>query len=111
MPKLKCKCGKPAARHRQICNTCMSRDWIKKNPVRKLYNNLKSSAVRRGKEFNLTFDIFKQKLIDSGYLSAPKKTMSVDRVNNSEGYTDNNIRFISVVENSRKYMTEDKIPF
>lgn len=104
-----------AAYHRSICNTCKSRRWRLRNPLRELWHNIKRSAKKRNKEFNLDFDKFKLFVKNTGYdkkSGRGKNSSTIDRINNNLGYTDNNIQVLTRSKNTIKYFSEDvAIPF
>lgn len=105
--KPKCKtqfCRRTAGRG-YYCFTCISRRSRAANPMKWSYWNLKSNSKRRGKEFDLTFDEFKAFCLATNYIAGKGKTLlsySIDRIDNTKGYTKDNIRVVTVQENSRK---------
>lgn len=73
--------------------------------MRSAYNNLKCNAKRRGKEFDLSFEDFEKLAIECDYLKGKgRKTSSysIDRIDNTKGYTIDNIQVTTLGENSRK---------
>lgn len=89
----------------RFCFTCISRRSRAANPVKWSYWNLKANAKRRGKEFDLTFEQFKQFCLETNYIAGKGRTLlsySIDRIDNTKGYTVDNIRVVTVTENSRK---------
>lgn len=73
--------------------------------MRSAYNNLKCNAKRRDKDFDLSFEDFEKFAIEYDYLRGKgKKTSSysIDRIDNSKGYTIDNIQVTTLGENSRK---------
>jgi hypothetical protein len=89
----------------KICSTCRSRKSRQKNPVKYCYNNLKHNAKRRGIEFALTLEEFIQFCHETNYLAGKGRTKasySIDRIDNNKGYTLDNIRVITLSENSKK---------
>lgn len=100
----------------KTCNTCKSRIQVEKNPIGRVFRNLKSNAKRRGKNFNLSIEYFREMVIASGYMEMRGRTkdrMSIDRLDPHLGYIPGNIKIITVGENSRKkyldYMKEKQI--
>ena len=74
--------------------------------MRYAYCTLKANAKRRGKEFSLTFDQFKKFAIETNYLRGKGKqstSYSIDRIDNERGYTVDNIRIMTLADNSRKH--------
>ena len=69
------------------------------------YSTLKANAKRRGKEFTISFSEFKEFCYKTDYLRGKGKrqdSYSIDRIDNDRGYTLENIRVLSIAENSRK---------
>lgn len=100
-----CKCGKPAKRGKK-CYSCISRDWRQNNPIQAAYYNLRSNAKRRNKEFNLTFEQFKQFSIRTEYHRKKGRysdSYHIDRINDQEGYNINNIQVLTNRDNVLKY--------
>jgi hypothetical protein len=111
MNDTKCKtpfCRNDRAKNRRVCNKCKSRNYRKNNPVKAAYYNLKSNAKRRGKEFKLTLDQFEKFCIKSNYLDKKgrsKKSLHIDRIDETKGYTIENIQVIKNSDNVKKYFT------
>ena len=81
-------------------------DWIKRNPLRHAYNCLKNNAKRRGKYFNLTYEQFKDFAIKTKYVDHRGRTADsyhIDRIDENEGYTIDNIQVLSNKDNVRKF--------
>ena len=98
-------CTNDAVLRRRVCYKCFRKNWRERHPIRYLYANLKTNAKRRGKEFLLTFEEFHQFCIDTGYDKLKGTSacdLSVDRIDSSKGYFKENIRAITVSENSSK---------
>jgi hypothetical protein len=89
----------------RYCFTCTSRRSRAANPLKWSYWNLKANSKRRGKEFSLTMDEFRQFCEQTNYLAGKGRTLlcySIDRIDNTKGYSLDNIRRVTVRENSRK---------
>lgn len=98
-------CGRPAAEHRHICNTCRDKAWRAKHPEHHLWNNLKKSAVKRGLTFTITFVWFKDWARKTGYaelVGRGKGCASVDRRESWRGYEPDNICVLEFGANSAK---------
>lgn len=98
-------CTRKARKGRKICVTCKSRKYRQANPVRAAYNALKSNAKRRGKTFTLTFDQFAQFCRETEYIAGKGRratSFTIDRRDNDEGYTLENIRVLTLSENAAK---------
>lgn len=88
-----------------FCTTCHVRNHRKKDPIRYAYQTLKDNSKRRGKEFTLTLEEFKTFCVHTDYITGKgksKESYSIDRVDNTKGYTIDNIRVITLSENSKK---------
>lgn len=80
--------------------------WAKNNPMRYTFNNLKQNAKRRGKEFSLTFDQFKEFAIETDYMLGKGRTrtsLHIDRDREEEGYHIDNIKVLENHKNVKKY--------
>lgn len=110
------KCGTPYCRNekapgRKICHKCRARRQAISNPVGYAYNNLKQNAKRRGKYFDLTLEEFTEFCRSTDYIDKKgksRKSYSIDRIDNSKGYTISNIQILTLSENSKK---SDNLPF
>lgn len=81
-------------------------EWIKKNPIRAAYLDLKNNAKRRGKDFKLTFEQFKQFCIKTKYIDVKgrgKESYHIDRIDENKGYTIDNIQILTNSQNVKKY--------
>ena len=95
----------------RVCSTCMSREATKRNPMRRCYRNLKSNAKRRGKEFDLTFEQFEAFAVRTDYINKRgimPDGYTIDRIDNTKGYTISNIRVLTNRENHQKYLNIDR---
>jgi hypothetical protein len=93
------------------CSTCRSREYTKRNPIRRCFRNLKSNAKRRGKVFELTFEQFEEFAIRTDYINKRgimPDGYTIDRRDNSKGYTIDNIRILPNKDNVQKYLTIDR---
>lgn len=81
------------------------------NLVGYTFDALKQSAKRRGKEFTLTLDEFKDFCERTKYLELKGRTISsisIDRIDPTKGYSADNIQAVELGYNVRKYHFEDK---
>lgn len=93
------------------CNTCRARRY--EDPLRRLFRNLKSSAKRRRKEFELEFEFFRDFAEWTGYAAGHGRggeALHVDRIDVRSGYTPDNIQIITGSENAAKRW-RDYAPF
>jgi len=104
----KCKyCNNISAKNRNECNTCKNRKYAKKNPLKYSYNSLKNNSKRRGKTFDLTFEQFKEFCIETEYLNKKgiyKNSYHIDRIDESKGYSIDNIQLLTNIKNVKKYV-------
>ena len=78
-----------------------------KNPYKYAYQTLKDNAKRRGKEFSLTFEQFREFAVETDYITRKgirKNSIHIDRKNEKLGYTIDNIQPLTNSENVRKYL-------
>lgn len=76
-----------------------------KNPVWNAWRNLASSAHKRGIEFSLTFDEFRDFAVKTDYVNkkgVSSTSYSVDRKDSTKGYTIDNIQCMLKGLNSAK---------
>ncbi len=104
------KCITKHCRKRRIstgfyCASCVKRKYAERHPVKYAYAVLKNNAKRRGVYFDLTLEQFSQFCVKYDYLSGRGKkseSLSIDRIDNTQGYTLSNIRVLTLSENSAK---------
>lgn len=103
----KCKtkgCKNKAMKDRTICCTCKSKRYKEKYVLNYIFQTLKDNAKRRGKDFTLTLDEFKEFCEKTGYDKKRGKTawsLSIDRRDPCLGYSKDNIRAITLSDNSK----------
>lgn len=91
--------------HSPYCAKCKMRQWNERNPLARAFHNLRTHAKERGKDFSLTIDQFRAFAEKTDYMKRKGKTslsLTVERVNDREGYHNWNISAITLRENSRK---------
>jgi hypothetical protein len=84
------------------------------DPIYARFNQFKCNAKRRGKDFNITIDQFREFCAKTGYLTKGKRGMNatIDRIDNSKGYHIENIQLLTLKQNVSKYYEEDReLPF
>jgi hypothetical protein len=90
----------------KMCSTCRARHWRIEHPMKYAYNNIKNRAKQREIEFNLTFEEFKQFCLKTNYIERKKRAsdgLTIDRINESKGYTFENIQVLNLITNIKKY--------
>jgi hypothetical protein len=89
------------------CSTLRVRKWRENNPLRYAYQTTKDNAKRRGKEFDLSFNEFKEFAIRVDYIKKKgihASSIHIDRIEEEKGYTVNNIQPLENSQNVRKYL-------
>jgi len=101
-----CKaCGKQSQKG-HYCYACAKAIYRKNNPIKAAYQSLRSGAKRRGKAFNLTFEQFKTFVVKTEYMKnkgTRSESYHIDRIDETKGYTIDNIQIMTNSENVRKY--------
>jgi len=88
--------------------------YKQRHPEEYFYNVLRSNAKRRGKEFTLTIEEFKQFCKDTNYLNLKGKNgndFSIDRKESWLGYSHDNIQLKTLSDNVKKQREQEKCPF
>ena len=102
-------CRNPEPRVGKVCSKCKMRDWRSKYPIKAAFAHLKDSAKRRWIAFELTLEEFTNFCTETGYhlFSGNRKgSLTVDRIDPSQGYHINNIQVLELSENVAKGNTE-----
>lgn len=104
------RCTKPAARG-NFCHSCAMKRYAHKNPEKYKWMVLRNNALRRGKEFTLTFEEFKEFLDENpDYMKkcgTSVKALQIDRIDVEKGYSKDNIQCITLQENVWKQHNVD----
>lgn len=90
------------------CAGCRYRRWRDKFPLHASFHALKQRAHERGKDFTLTREQYIEFAVKTNYAKMKGKTsmsLTIDRIDNNQGYHVWNIRCITLSENSRKLFT------
>jgi hypothetical protein len=108
---MKQNCETPGCKHdpqgRKFCGTCRTRKSREADPVRYAYGNLKHRAKERNKEFTLTLEEFREFCVRTEYMKGKGKTIgsyNVDRIDETKGYTADNIQCLDKQKNIKKYL-------
>jgi hypothetical protein len=100
-------CANKAAKHRTICHNCKRKRYQANNPIKYAYQELRARAKKRGKEFTLTLEEFKAFCTRTEYMVKKgiyKESLHIDRIDETRGYTADNIQVLSNSENIKKYL-------
>jgi hypothetical protein len=94
------------------------RTWKENNPLRYKYNKLRDNARRRGKQFTISFDYFKNFIEENWeYMSKSgrtKRSLHIDRKEVHLGYVPGNLQILTCSENCKKRHEEyndQNLPF
>lgn len=99
------RCKNNRAKGRKYCHKHKMRAWKFYYPEKYAYWYLKNNALRRGKDFQLTFEEFVEFCKETNYMEEKGKfgkAASIDRIDPAKGYTKDNIQVLSLSENTRK---------
>jgi len=97
---------------KKFCHRCAKQMWRANNPARDAFNNLRSNAKRRGHEFTLTLNEFLEFCEITGYMDLRGNDahhMTIDRIDNTRGYSADNIQMLTRSENAIKYTSQEYV--
>lgn len=100
------KCNNIASSGR-LCGKCKTAKYRKEHPERAAYLILKENAKRRNKYFDLTFEQFQEFVTRTGYMKKKgifSDSWHIDRIDESRGYTVDNLQVLTNAQNVRKYL-------
>lgn len=89
-----------------ICSACASRLYKEKHPYEYSYQKLRCNARRRGKDFSLTLEEFKEFAVKCNYIDRCGRGyygLHIDRIDENRGYHADNIQPLINHENIKKY--------
>ena len=89
-----------------ICNTCAAKLYKSRHPYEYSYQKLRANARRRGKDFSLTFEQFKEFAIKTFYMDKVGRHyngLHIDRIDETRGYHADNIQPMINSDNVKKY--------
>ncbi len=98
-------CHKKAAPDRRHCYSCKQTRYAELHPIRIAFNITKQNAKRRHKDFELTYTQFELFCMQHGYhinKGRSKESLTIDRIDNSLGYSIDNIQIMTFSANSSK---------
>lgn len=91
-----------------LCSTCRSAKTRAADPVRASYIARKHNAKTRGKAFEITLEQFREWCVKVNYVGMKRgrgaDCYTVDRIDESKGYTIDNIQLITNADNVKKYV-------
>lgn len=108
------RCGASTKGTERFCAKHRKRYQKENNPIMYVYGYLKQNARRRGKAFDLTLPEFGKFCQETGYLDGRgklKKSLTIDRIDPTKGYSIDNIQVLSLSDNSRKGDKVEDCPF
>jgi hypothetical protein len=95
------------AKRGRFCSTCVSRKYRQKYPLKASFRAWRDNAKRRGKDFDITFDQFKDFAIKTDYYKKRgirSHSLHLDRIDEKKGYTLDNLQVLPNRANIRKYL-------
>ena len=99
-------------RHGRLCRKCKEARYKAAHPYAYSLNKLRNNAKRRGIAFDLTLEEWIMFCDLTGYVHACGRgadSLSVDRIDASKGYSLDNIRAVTLAENTRVAWVNRKI--
>lgn len=98
-------CRKERAKHRKLCHMHRNRLDRARNPLTYAYDNLRSHAKERGIKFSITKEEFSLICEATDYIEQKGRdpdSLSLDRIDPNRGYEFENIKVVTISENSSK---------
>lgn len=105
-------CAKDKVPGKNYCHACSKRRWRMKNAMKAAWGALRDNATRRQIFFDLTFDQFAAFCYGTEYMARRGKTKysySVDRMDETKGYTVGNLQILTLSQNSQKEILRRKM--
>jgi len=104
-------CGKPiTAKNRLMCYHHKHQMQKINNPLSTAYNTLRLNAKRRGKEFAISFQYFKDFCAKTKIMlgrGIKADSYHIDRIKEELGYVEGNLQVLTNTENLKKYREYD----
>jgi hypothetical protein len=107
-------CRNKKAGRAKLCHRHLRILEKERDPVRYAYRVTRQNAKRRGKDWSITYEEWAEFCSRTQYLENKGRgpnSASLDRIDPAKGYSLDNLRILSLSENSRKGATTDKAPF
>ncbi len=101
----------PVASKGGLCHKHYHRKRKIQDPVYDRFVNFRGNAIRRGKEFTITLEQFREFCAKTGYILKKRmrgKLATIDRIDNSQGYHIDNIQILTMKANLAKYTEVDR---
>lgn len=99
------RCRNKRGDKKKFCHKHHAENQKITNPLGYTYNKLHQNAKRRKKDFTLTLDEFREFCETTSYLDKKgksKRSLTIDRIDSSKGYSRDNIQVLKLIDNSRK---------
>lgn len=104
-------CRRPRAKLRRVCHLHRMRKWRQNNPMKAQFFRLRDKAKSRGIEFTISFAYFEKFALRCDYVNLTGNhghSLTVDRINNLNGYVSGNIQPMTRAKNSQKLAMADE---
>lgn len=104
-------CRKKPQHWKTFCGHCAQTLWRINNPLKAAFAQLRSSARRDKRFFDLTLEEFEYICRTTGYLTRVgihANELHLDRIDPTKGYTVSNLQVLTCADNSRKGSIEDR---
>lgn len=105
------RCRKEAKKGR-FCYSCQKEQYKQRHPVEYAFQVFRQNARRRQKPFELTLEDFKKFCYETEVLHGRGRTSDswhIDRIDDTKGYTVDNIQVLTNAENVRKENRRRKV--
>lgn len=105
------RCRRWAIKHRNICHRCRKRLWRKLNPLAAAFAVRRDKAKRRGIQWCLTLEEFKEFCNKTDLLALQGNeahSLTIDRIDNTKPYTVDNIQPLTRSQNTEKQNQYDE---
>jgi len=109
--------NEPVYKKGGLCHKHYKRKRRALDPVGVRYNMFKTNALKRNKDFEISLEEFRNFCKETGYIINKGYrgfAATIDRIDNSKGYSMDNIQIMSMMANINKYNNHDvfqDVPF
>ncbi len=97
-----CGCGRLITRTGNFCNYCCVKKYREANPMYYAYMAKRDNAKRKGIEFTISFEYFKEFCYKTQYMSKRGRSATsyaIDRIKNHLGYIPGNLQALTNRDN------------